>query len=107
MLISQLPPGLKELAELRRSQCDDPPTTRQWGKKGSSDDLSFAFWWSETPEGGDFWDDVDTGKYPVYYGCRVVNFKLKEQIPHPHVFDSPSTVIDRLKRQNYDNDYHL
>jgi len=73
MKISELPPGLKELAEQRRIE-----NTNDWFDI-DCDDLADAFSWSETPEEEDFWNEIDTGNFTPFYNCKVVNFKLKEK----------------------------
>lgn len=52
MLISQLPPDLRALAELRRKE-----QPKFW--KVNKDDLFDAFAWGNTPEDYDFWAYVD------------------------------------------------
>ena len=52
MVISELKSPYKELAELRRNN------------RYSIESLIDAFTWGETPEGYNFWDDVDEGHYP-------------------------------------------
>lgn len=69
MLISDLPPGLKELAELRR---------KQYVLTLDQDVLLAAFPWSHTPEKTGFWAEISAGNFKVYYGCKVVNFKKKK-----------------------------
>lgn len=74
MKISDLPPGLKELAELRMSQCPRLIATR----KLPYGDIR-RFHWSETPEGYAFWREVNEKNFDVYYGCRVANCRPKIQ----------------------------
>ena len=52
MLISELPDKYRKIAEKRREECTKPPA-----KNISTDILTNAFVWSDTPE-GDFWKKV-------------------------------------------------
>ena len=70
MKISDLPPGLKELALLRQMECIH-------GFDKDEDTLSKAFSWADTLEKYDFWDEIDDGFYTPFYNCKVVNCKLK------------------------------
>lgn len=74
MNISDLPPGLKELAELRMSQFPRLITIR---KLPQGDVIGFL--WPDTPEGYAFWREVNERNFDVYYGCKVVNCKPKVQ----------------------------
>ena len=74
MKISDLPPGLKELAELRMSQFPRLITIR----KLPQGDVR-RFHWSDTPEGYVFWREVNEENFAVYYGCRVTNCRPKIQ----------------------------
>ncbi len=69
MLISKLPPGLKELAEKRRSE------------QGFSPDFKYvqsAFSWGHTFEDVKFWDSISKGKFTPYYNCKVVNLRYRD-----------------------------
>lgn len=74
MKISDLPPGLKELAELRRNHHANECEIEE-----VRDDLGIAFPWSYSREGRDFWSKVHVGNFSVYYNCKVVNCKPKVQ----------------------------
>jgi len=67
MKISDLPPGLKELAEKRNID------------SGSlfANNLDLAFCWNTTPERHDFWSQINKGNFQVYHGCKVTNLKRK------------------------------
>lgn len=67
MKISDLPRGLRELAERRRQECGR--IQYEW--------LMTAFNSSSTPEGFDFWLEIYKGNFTPYYNCRVVNLKPK------------------------------
>ena len=56
--ISKLPEPIRELAEKRRSE-QDP--------KCSEDLLSIAFDWFITPEGIEFWREINKENYSVFY----------------------------------------
>lgn len=71
MKISDLPPGLKELAEKRRIE-----NTNDWFD-ADCDDLADAFSWGETSEGEGFWDEITNSNFTSFYNCKVVNCKLK------------------------------
>lgn len=71
MKISDLPPGLRELAE--RRLLDKPYAPR-------GDALEWAFVWGDTPEGSGFWLKVFDGNFAPFYNCRVVNFRLKDHV---------------------------
>lgn len=60
MKISELPEPYRSLARLRSNQPEC------WGCEFTTggDRLSKAFGWAYTPEGFEFWDDVDNGKKP-------------------------------------------
>jgi len=73
MKISELPPGLKELAELRRANCRDIRFD------GQDDYLCDAFLWDGAYEGISFWESIESGNFTPFYNCKVVNFKLKEK----------------------------
>jgi len=73
MKISELPPGLKEVAELRAIRSNWYQPDRLY-----DDHLPFLFNWDETPEGYNFWDEIDDRNFTPFYNCKVVNFKLKE-----------------------------
>ena len=66
MRISNLPPGLRELAEYRRAQANR-----------TGDLVAAAFPWKSTPEGFEFWRSVALGDLFVFNGCRVTNLKMK------------------------------
>ena len=71
MKISELPPGLKELALLRQKE-----DTEEFYDKDTNKLLD-AFGWNNTPERFNFWDDIDNGNFTPFYNCKVVNCKLK------------------------------
>lgn len=72
MKISELPKGLRQLAELRRAE--------YLGELlGDVRFIRAAFKWSRTPEGPEFWQAISAGRFERYYGCRVVNVKFKER----------------------------
>lgn len=73
MKISELPRGLKELAELRLQQYPDLDPFF----KDSLHVTSIR--WEDTPEGEEFWDNVEEKNFTQYYNCKVVKFKLKEK----------------------------
>lgn len=92
MKISELPKGLKELAELRRKEfCD-----RVWNYQipENLDELSSAFHWKSTIEGLDFWDEVDKGNFDVYYSGII---KL-EDIPVNYQIVKEETQLDRIEK---------
>jgi hypothetical protein len=68
MKISDLPPGLKELAERRKSEY---PLISQ------SKDVTFAIRWNKTPEGKHFWLKISVGNFTPFYNCKIVNCKPK------------------------------
>ncbi|SDE83284.1 hypothetical protein SAMN04487996_107128 [Dyadobacter soli] len=74
MLLSKLPPGLREMAQCR--QIDYP----MGNPKGPISHLGSAFVWDWTPEGFDFWSNIALGNYSVYCGCKVTNLKLKTTV---------------------------
>jgi hypothetical protein len=53
-LISTLPQPIREIAEQRRTV-------------KNRDELSVAFTWYDTPEGGDIWAKVERGNYQPFY----------------------------------------
>ena len=59
MKISELPPKLRELAELRYRNCHNSEPTK--------DNNIGNFIWEETPEGEDFWYGIYTGVIPEEY----------------------------------------
>jgi len=71
MKMSKLPPGLKELAKLRQFQCADKCYSK------TTDRLTRAFSWDETPERFVFWDTIDDGNFTPFYNCKAVICKLK------------------------------
>jgi hypothetical protein len=71
MKISELPEGLRQLAERRRRE-NKFETVRE-------DDMYGAFIWAETAEGLDYWVKVHGGDFSVYHGCKVTNLKMKER----------------------------
>lgn len=75
MKIQDLPPGLKELAELRRSE--DPKYSLMFDTD-ERNDLAAAFHWRKTPEGYYFWQDVYSGNFKPFYNCSVTNLKIKD-----------------------------
>lgn len=60
MHIDNLPPKLRELALLRRSE-----NTFDWCTSETTIDEMFS--WSHTPEGGSFWSDIHYGRFPEEY----------------------------------------
>jgi len=75
MKISKLPPGLKELAELRANESN-------WNSKESDIHvyaLHLLFNWHNTAENYNFWLQISVGNFTPFYNCKVVNFKLKEK----------------------------
>lgn len=74
MKISDLPPGLKELAELRKKE-----HIKEHGMRETHIDVLTAIIWQFTPEGYAFWREVNERNFSVYYNCKVVNFKPKVQ----------------------------
>lgn len=56
--ISKLPPEIRELAEKRRSE---------FSTRTNEDHLAYAFNWASTFEKWDFWDEIERGKYSVFY----------------------------------------
>ena len=73
MKISDLPPGLKELAERRRKEDRGEEILL------SNSEISGSFTWLTSPEGFFFWDSVDKGNFAPFYNCKVVNYRLKCQ----------------------------
>ena len=74
MNISDLPPGLKELAELRRAE-----HAKRCKVKEVRTELRKAFSWGHSPERWKFWLEVNDENFSVYYNCKVVNCKPKVQ----------------------------
>jgi len=69
MKISELPPGLRQLAEKHREEM---------GWKGpKSDQLTWAFKWRKTPEGHEYWKTINKGNFDRYYGCYPANPRPK------------------------------
>lgn len=64
--ISDLPDGLRQLAE---SRVDPNFTNPGWGKE-VKDEIVNAFEWSETEEGDDFWDEIHQGNFKPYYDLK-------------------------------------
>lgn len=62
MEIKNLPPKLKELALERMKE-----------NRSDCSSLGGAFTWSKTPEGGDFWNNINCGKIPSEYLDTVIN----------------------------------
>ena len=58
MLISQLPEGIRKIAEERRE--DAHPGHDE-------DDLKGAFLWSVTPEGFEIWFEANRGNFAPFY----------------------------------------
>lgn len=75
MKISDLPPGLRELSELRRTELAVTVEILE------QDVLSKAFSWSATPEDAYFWANVNDGNFDAAYGCRLVNPRPKQLGP--------------------------
>lgn len=71
MKISNLPSGLRELAELRAKQFP------LGNNRGLVDDI----FWDQTPEHGIFWSGVNSGDFRSYYGCRLINPRPKQLDP--------------------------
>lgn len=92
MKISELPKGLKELAELRRKEYNDRLGTYQILE--NLDELSAAFHWKSTVEGLNFWDEVDKGNFDVYYSGII---KL-EDIPVNYQIVKEETQLDRIEK---------
>lgn len=67
MSITQLPEGLRQLAELRRQQAG----------RGQSDNLGRAFSWANTDEGYWFWNAVYHGMFAT--GCVITNIREKRR----------------------------
>lgn len=92
MKISELPKGLKELAELRRKEyCD---RVQEYLNPENLDELSSAFHWKSTIEGLDFWGEVDKGNFDVYYSGII---KL-EDIPVNYQIVKEETQLDRIEK---------
>lgn len=75
MKISELPPGLKELAEIRAKKS-------AWNNETTNIldyDIPVLFDWGQTLEGHNFWKNISFGNFAPFYNCKVVNFKLKEK----------------------------
>lgn len=64
-LISELPRGLKELAELRRSECTSKAHYHD------SDHLDLAFLWTGTKEDYYFWCRINEGNFTSFYNCKI------------------------------------
>lgn len=79
-LISQLPEEIRKRAELYR----------RWCKRDYVDQLSAAFTWDETPEGGDIWDEVDEGNYAPFYEFHNL----------PSIRERLESIIDRRLSRN-------
>lgn len=73
MRISQLPEGLRQLAEKRREQFPD-----KFFNPFFSDEVS-AINWTNCPEPKGFWWKVCNNNFTVYHGCKVTNFNRKER----------------------------
>lgn len=67
MLISELPDGLKELAEKRRNE-------DSLNKDKTYDGLGGAFNWSETSEGLSFWHEIFLGNFQPFIELKNNTF---------------------------------
>ena len=74
MKISELPPGLKELAIFRFNESN---TIFKFFINRNASISHFN--WSLTKEGYDFWNSICRKDFTPFYNCKVVNFKLKEK----------------------------
>lgn len=94
MKISDLPKGLKELAELRRKEFCDRVGNYQIPE--NLDELSSAFHWDVTIEGLDFWNKVNDGKLDAYYSGIIkledipINYEVVKPIP---------SQLDRIEKE--------
>lgn len=66
MLISELPPDIREIALQRRRECKDLHCDK------NTDDLSWAFIWEVTPEGHDFWSDLNDKEIPTQTDDQII-----------------------------------
>lgn len=66
MLISQLPPEIREVALQRQRECKDIFYDK------NSDDLEWAFIWDETPEGGDYWYNLRDSVIEIQTDDQIV-----------------------------------
>lgn len=94
MKISDLPKGLKELAELRRKEyCNN---VDGYVVAENLNELSSAFHWDVTIEGVNFWNKVNNGNFDVYYSGII---KL-EDIPINYEVVKPTpTQLDRIEKE--------
>lgn len=92
MKISELPKGLKELAELRRKEYCDRVGNYQIPE--NLDGLSSAFHWDNTPEGVKFWNKIDNSEFDIYYSGII---KL-EDIPVNYQIVKEETQLDRIEK---------
>lgn len=76
MRISDLPPGLRELAENRMKEFPSGYIPRE-GSMIKLDTTNIN--WFQTEEGFLFWKRIHYGDFTPFYNCRVVNFKLKDK----------------------------
>lgn len=67
MKISELPNGLRHLAEKRREED---------ASDIDNDVLEEAFGFALTPEGYHYWFEIEEGNFTPYYNCSV---KIKER----------------------------
>lgn len=90
MKIQDLPQPYRALAEMRREQ----QINSEWVKKCDTEftetnELHLAFYWENTPEGGDWWKDLNEGNTPEIPAESLA--ELKEwQKEHP---EFEATVI--------------
>jgi hypothetical protein len=75
MKISDLPEGLRQLAEKRREEY--PEVSVYPGTE--PDHMYNQFIYDDTPEGFDFWNQIERQNYSVYHGCKVTNCKPKSK----------------------------
>lgn len=92
MKISELPKGLKELAEIRRKEHHIKVYGYVFNK--TTDEVNSAFSWRGTIEGFDFWNEVDKGNFDIYYSGII---KL-EDIPVNYQVVKEETQLDRIEK---------
>lgn len=93
MKISELPKGLKELAELRRKEYHIK--VKGCVVRSGLYELSSAFHWEGTIEGLDFWSKIDNGDFDVYYSGII---KLEDIPINYEVVKPQETQLDRIEK---------
>lgn len=103
MNISDLPAGLKELAEKRRQEY-----LSKCKQNISSDRIFSAFVWIDTKEGYNFWDNIGSGNFEEWFEIqrKYLEFKEKEIYNFGSWLAEYCTIKDGIF-QYYGEDYSL